>query len=165
MQTIEYTFVDKTAWGDGPWQHECDKRQWQDPATGLPCLLRRHAHHGHLCGYVGVPPGHPLHGAGPGDADLDAYGGVNYAAACMDGEPEHGICHRPDAGEPDHVWWFGFACDLACDLAPGMEARMRAYGGPTMADLVGVGYACAYRDVAYVVAECADLAKQLAARS
>lgn len=38
MQTIEYRTIDKTAWGDGPWLNEPDKKQWQDVETGLPCL-------------------------------------------------------------------------------------------------------------------------------
>ncbi len=41
MEKIEYRTVDKTGWGEGPWQSEPDKRQWQDEATGLPCLIVR----------------------------------------------------------------------------------------------------------------------------
>ena len=61
METIEYRTFDKTTWGDGPWQSEPDKRQWTDQATGLPCLIAR-SMLGCLCGYVGISPGHPLHG-------------------------------------------------------------------------------------------------------
>jgi hypothetical protein len=38
MDTIEYRTIDKSQWGPGPWQDEPDKKQWQDEATGLPCL-------------------------------------------------------------------------------------------------------------------------------
>ena len=57
METIEYRTMDKSVWGPGPWQNEPDKRQWQDEATGLPCLIVRNSM-GALCGYVGVSEGH-----------------------------------------------------------------------------------------------------------
>lgn len=62
MQTLEYRSHDKSAWGPGPWQDEPDKRQWRDEATGLPCLIVRSPMGGNLCGYVGVPREHALHG-------------------------------------------------------------------------------------------------------
>ena len=62
MERIEYRdVVDKSQWGDGPWQSEPDKIQWQDAATGLPCLIVR-GPVGALCGYVGVPKTHPAYG-------------------------------------------------------------------------------------------------------
>lgn len=61
METSENRDVDKTGWGPGPWNDEPDKRQWQDEATGLPCLIVR-GPVGALCGYVGVPPDHPAYG-------------------------------------------------------------------------------------------------------
>ena len=57
----QWTNVDKTGWGDGPWTDEPDKMQWIDEATGLDCLIVR-GPMGALCGYVGVPPEHPWHG-------------------------------------------------------------------------------------------------------
>jgi len=63
METMEWSTVDKSTWGEGPWQREPDKRQWKDKATGLPCLIVR-GPAGALCGYVGVAPDHPLHGKG-----------------------------------------------------------------------------------------------------
>lgn len=62
MKTIEYRTIDKSLWPRGPWDAEPDKKQWQDEVTGLPCLIVRVEHSGHLCGYVGVPAKHPLHG-------------------------------------------------------------------------------------------------------
>lgn len=62
MQAIEYRgIIDKSTWGDGPWQREPDKAQWQDEVTGLPCLAVR-GPFGSWCGYVGVVPTHPAHG-------------------------------------------------------------------------------------------------------
>jgi hypothetical protein len=39
METIEYRTQDKTQWGNGDWQNEPDKKQWQDTETGYPCLI------------------------------------------------------------------------------------------------------------------------------
>lgn len=88
METIEYRTVDKSSWGDGPWAAEPDKRQWLDEATGLPCLIVR-GPSGALCGYVGVPRGHPCHGKHY-DAvyeiveDLDIHGGLTFSDLCAE---------------------------------------------------------------------------------
>lgn len=65
MKTIEYRNVDKSGWPAGEWQDEPDKVQWQDAATGLPCLIVRNGS-GALCGYVGVAVGHPCYDLGYG---------------------------------------------------------------------------------------------------
>lgn len=222
METREYRTVDKSAWGPGPWQDEPDKRQWQDEATGLPCLIVRNPA-GALCGYVGVSKEHPafglaadgtpheehraymdatrkqLRGAmygkegeekhqaitdalndfpappekagniGAAVADLNAHGGVNFANQCSPfGGEEDGICHVPGPGETDEVWWFGFDCSHAFDLSPGYEARTRDMLAkihsslPRPALLDPGPYKEVYRDFAYVVEECRQLAKQLA---
>jgi hypothetical protein len=73
MRTIEYRFIDKSAWADGPWHHEPDKRQWE--VDGLYCLILRNGMLGNLCGYVGLPPDHPaygLHYDGVTDAEAKA---------------------------------------------------------------------------------------------
>lgn len=54
---------EKRAWGDGPWVNEPDRVEWR--YKGLPCLLKR-GPLGNWCGYVGVPPEHPLHGQNEG---------------------------------------------------------------------------------------------------
>lgn len=96
MQRLEYRTLDKAAWGDGPWQSEPDKLQWQDKATGYPCLIVR-GPVGALCGYVGVPKTHQLHGVGYSDCPkgcgqdwcdhrpesfLEAHGGITFAGGC-----------------------------------------------------------------------------------
>lgn len=112
MQTIEYRTVDKSEWPRGEWDDEPDKVQWPDPATGLPCIARR-AMRGNWCGYVGVAPGHPLHGR---DYDsvgehIECHGGLTFAEACEpNAHAARDICHLADAGEPEHVHWFGFDC-------------------------------------------------------
>lgn len=171
METREWTFVDKSLWGTGPWSSEPDKLQWEDPQTGMPCLAVR-SFQGNWCGYVGVEPGHPFYGIPyaacarrpipcVGDdcshtpEDLfDVHCGVNYSRACTD-NPE-GICHVPSPGEPEHLWWFGFDCGHAFDISPVLNAQLRAMGShpfdvPEMT----------YKSLEYVRTECRRLALQL----
>ncbi|AMN41092.1 hypothetical protein [Rhodoplanes sp. Z2-YC6860] len=99
MERIEYrNVIDKTDWKRGPWNDEPDKIQWQDAETGLACLIVR-GPVGALCGYVGVPAGHPFHGLDYGscpqscggdycdhrpESSLDAHGGITFASGCSD---------------------------------------------------------------------------------
>lgn len=130
MQTREWTFIDKAVWGEGPWVGEPDKMQWQDPATGLPCLIVRNSEcTGALCGYVGVPPGHPLHGKSYNDVEVSVHGGLTFADKCRPEADDGGICHVADPGEPDDVWWLGFDCAHAMDLSPHMEMVMAELRG------------------------------------
>jgi hypothetical protein len=69
----------------GPWSVEADKIAWFDPATGYGCIIRRAANGGHLCGYVGVGPGHPVFGylaAALRGIGIKAHGAIDYAAPC-----------------------------------------------------------------------------------
>lgn len=160
MTARSYSTIDKTGWGDGPWQDEPDKLQWPDEATGLPCLAVRNRQ-GAWCGYVGVPPGHRLHGAAYDDVDVDVHGGLTYAAGCADGPEATSICHVPAPGEPDDVWWFGFDCHHAFDLGPAFEIRMRELRHDAAAlelELPPV----VYRTLGYVQDEVRALAAQLA---
>ena len=159
METKTYTTLDRAAlgWLSGPWDGEPDKIQWPDEATGLPCLAVRHPYLGHWCGYVGVAAGHPMHGKGYEDVDIDAHGGLTFAEPCSPGSTEgHGVCHIPAPGEPEHVWWFGFDCAHSGDYSP-QEAR-RA---------IALGYRFKirphqkYRTLRYVQQQCAALAAQL----
>ena len=151
MDTIEYRTIDKQAWPRGAWDDEPDKVQWPDKATSLPCLIVR-GPLGNLCGYVGVPPGHPWHGADCSGLEPypEVHGGLTYADACRPREGEGGgICYVPDGGEPDDVWWLGFDCAHLYDFVPGMPTPVtRLTRGDT------------YRDRAYVESECASLAAQ-----
>jgi hypothetical protein len=157
------TFLDKSTWGDGPWQSEPDKVQWTDEATGLACMAVRHPTSGHWCGYVGVAEGSPAFGLGYDEAnelaptDEDDYrafrvhGGLTFSDFCQEGEEDTGICHIPQPGQPERVWWFGFDCAHWGDLCPMYLARYR-YSGHTGT----------YRSLEYVEQECASLADQLA---
>ena len=134
---------------DGPWTGEPDKAQWIDPATGLDCLMVRN-HLGAWCGYVGVPPDHPLHGKGYDEGDdFDVHGGLTFASPCAETESPKAVCHIPAPGRPDNVWWFGFDCNHGFDLAPGMLRYDIGLPGEE------------YRDVGYVIDEVTHLAEQL----
>lgn len=148
LQTIEYKNpkLDRSRWRAGIWDNEPDKKQWQDPATSLACLIVRN-HFGNLCGYVGVPKTHKLYGIGYGAApDVSVHGGLTFANKCAEGQCEEGsICHLAPEGEDD-VWWFGFDCAHAGDMCP--ERNLSSLGET-------------YRDFAYVTAEVTALAAQL----
>lgn len=141
--------IDKSSWGPGPWQDEPDRVEFR--AHGFPCLLKR-VPNGHWCCYVGVPPGHPWHGKADSDAydlDVSVHGGVTYGAAC-DGDPVNGVCHTPQAGEPEHAWWIGADFAHGGDMSPGRCSR----------ELLRYGWRPEgrYWDVNMVRAECESLA-------
>ena len=130
-------------WGEGPWVDEPDRVEFRH--AGLPCLITRHPDLGTLCGYVAVPPSHPWHGKG--NPPVRVHGGCNYANECA-----HRICHVPEPGEPANVWWFGFDCGHAFDLAP-MWARAnfaKMFGNKVI-----------YRDFVYMEGQVRSLAEQL----
>jgi hypothetical protein len=158
MDVIEYRFVGKTGWGVGPWLDEPDKVQWPDPETGLACMARRNPALGIWCGYVGVPEGHPWFGVDADRIDADVHGGLTFAGMCDEGVPAaEAICHVPAPGEPEHLYWLGFDCGHAYDLVPYaalVPARFQIDLGSTT-----------YRDLGYVRAECAKLARQAAEAS
>ncbi len=166
MESWTWETLDKSKWGDGPWQSEADKYSWTDQATDLPCLIVR-GPAGAWCGYVGITEGHPAFEKTVYDLDstdldstvvdtLDVHGGVTYSAFCAPEEDVgHGICHVPEPGKSDHVWWIGFDCHHSYDVGPGYVVRLRDAGMP---DYVENG---TYRTVAYVMAQCSHLAAQL----
>lgn len=142
------------------WDNEPDRKHWIDAATGLDCLIVRNGlgGKGALCGYVGVPDGHPWHGKGYDDckrADgeyVEVHGGLTFASGCS----ENGkICHSIEKDgkiASDHVWWLGFDCAHAGDYIPGMDCNSRYRS-------LDDGYSV-YRNIVYVENECRSLAKQ-----
>jgi len=150
MKTIEYTTVDKSKYPTrGAWDNEPDKKQWQDEETGLACLIHR-GPVGALCGYVGVPEGHPYFKKSYNDIDhLEVHYGLTYSGLCQPGTDESkGICHLPDEGEPDHVWWLGFDCAHSDDFCPSYQKEAHSIYS-------------SYKDIPFVESECRGLAKQL----
>jgi hypothetical protein len=159
-QTWINSRCDRAEWGPGEWDGEPDKVQWTDPETGLVCLAKRHARYGNWCGYVGVDQSHPWHGKSYNDLPdygPEIHGGLTFSEGCQEGPPEETICHVPEPGAPDNLWWFGFDCHHAWDMAPGMRALVRKLGKPELLDMDET-----YRPLSYVKEQCAQLAKQLA---
>lgn len=146
-ETVEHE-VDRTGWPSGEWDLEPDRVEWRSEA-GLPCLILRNDM-GTLCGYVGVPPGHPWHGQDHDDVSASVHGGLTYGAFCTG----H-ICHLPRPGEPAEVYWLGFDCGHAGDLIPRF--------GPVFRLSYHLDLGMAYRNLAYVTAEVECLAAQAAA--
>lgn len=146
MKTMEWRFPElkKELKKEGVWQEEPDKKQWVDPDTGLPCMIVR-SDIGALCGYVGVPPGHPWHGKDYQDIDVDVHGSLTYSEHCFGR-----VCHEREAGDPE-VWWLGFDCCHARDFAP-LKFGMDCDWNPDTS----------YRDFEYVESEVEKLAKQAA---
>jgi hypothetical protein len=159
MQHRTWFVYDRSAWGPGPWQDEPDKEQWTDSATRLACLIVR-SYLGSWCGYVGVPEGHPWHGQPASVINRDVrgiYGDITHADACQRERPEGmAVCHVPEAGEPESLWWAGFHCAHGWDYMPALaeadsllpaHLHVRKFMDPAT-----------YRDAGYVRALCARLA-------
>jgi len=147
--------------GDGPWRDEPDKAQWIDEATDLDCLAVR-AHHGAWCGYVGVPLGHPWFGKDRHDmedVDVDVYDEISYGAFC---DEAANICHVPEPGRSDHVWWIGFSCMTSNDILPIFDQL-----SPDFRDRMGrswmetrLSHGATYKPLAFVMDEVRLLALQ-----
>lgn len=117
-RTCEANAKDRPSWGPGPWFSEPDRAEWRH--AGLPCIAHRGGS-GAWCGYVGVSPGHPAHGKDFDDVGAEAHGGLTYARACAG----H-VCHVPEPGESDDLFWLGFDCAHSGDAMPGF--RDAGYG-------------------------------------
>lgn len=151
--------VDRSNWPSGDWDGEPDKVQWTDEATGFACLAKRQSSSGHWCGYVGVEPGHAWHGKGYDEVRTlddedeaqypDVHGGLTYADECQEGPPDQTVCHIPEPGKPEHLWWLGFDCHHSGDTSPGDIMRGYVWDGHGQ-----------YRSLRYVKNQCRKLAKQ-----
>lgn len=128
---------------------------------GYPCVIVEVEHSGHLCGYVGIPKDHPLHGVRysqyvPWLASFGDGGHTCYCCGSPSASPEAAFSvyggitfsenKAPDHGETGR-WWFGFDCAHAGDLLP--KSMFRSDRG-------------VYRDEDFITAECQKLAAQLA---
>jgi hypothetical protein len=125
---------------DGPWHTEPDDVEFEH--VGLKCAIHRSSV-GVLCGYVGVPPGHPWWGQRFDDIDANVHGGLTYARG-------------NSVGPNTELWWLGFDCAHAGDLMPCMLTLSQP-------EFLRAAVALEYRNVDYVVAETQRLAEQAAA--
>lgn len=157
--------VDRSGWPAGEWDNEPDKVQWNH--AGFACLAVRNRM-GAWCGYVGVPNGHPDYEKHYDNVDVHVHGGLTYSNKC---QPEGPICHIPEPGFPDDVWWLGFDLLHGGDDSPGMmkirtdldperkiEKKFEDEFGPLNR------WRDVYRNLKYVTKETNHLAKQLAKR-
>jgi hypothetical protein len=138
---------DRKDWVRGEWDNEPDRVDFIH--AGFACFIQRNMS-GAWCGYVGVPNTHPAYGVSYSNYDhpvsnLDVHGGLTYSAPCSG----H-LCHVPEPGMPDDVWWFGFDTAHHMDIVP---LRMlwevfKDHG--------------TYKNQAYVTSEVIHLAEQLA---
>jgi len=166
---------------EGPWLGEADKIAWLDQASGYECIIMRASRGGHLCGYVGVPPEHPLYGfeheAIPADLDVEVHGGLNYSALCQHGPSPspsivtearricHVSAHHVQHASVEHAtdyrvqrddaWWFGFECNHVYDVVPDDRRHSERF--------LAAETGAVYRDEAYVHQEVVNLAAQLRA--
>jgi len=85
---------------------------------GLKCVVV-FTNMGHRCGYVGVPPDHPLYGKDYGDVYPPVHGGLTYSAKGGQATYVHGgttytekeaLSLTYPTNQIDPIWWFGFDC-------------------------------------------------------
>lgn len=138
---------------------------------------------GHHCGYVGVPAGHPLHGANYNDPcaalqppPQDAPVGKRSMLAVFCAAGDDGRMNSPEmvfdvhggitysGGSSDYpapsdgLWWFGYDCGHAGDSpSPDFVASRRASGRHRYEGIPG----SEFRDLPYCIAECESLAAQI----
>lgn len=110
------TKIDKSMWGEGPWQHELDEEFFE--YEGYPCLIYRHTMLGCLNGYVGVGKGHPLFLKDEYET-LDVHGGITFAGL-MSGFP---ILDR----KYHNFFWLGFDCAHLGDLVPDINTTKQLF--------------------------------------
>jgi hypothetical protein len=148
--------VDKSTWARGPWDREPDRVQWQH--AGYACLMRRHPRDGFWCGYVGIDEAHPAFAKDwQGEAFPALENEVNYSDFCGGT-----ICHVPEPDMPERVWWIGFDCGHAWDIAPGLDARARSMMKYTAAEeVIGGVFRQSYNTEAYVRRRVEALADEL----
>lgn len=80
------------------------------------------------------------------------HGGLTFSDFCQEDAETTGICHIPQPGEPERVWWLGMDMAHFMDLIPSMSKRYPHERPEAMET---------YRDLPYVLAECKSLARQL----
>lgn len=161
-----------------PWDNEPNRKEWE--AHGLKCVIVRQDRSGHLCGYVGLPKSHPLHGVdyntphpalaaaltqrmGEPTKDTDGFIAI-FIAACKDSDAERatmdvaldvhgGVTYSRDGlhgYKGNDLWWIGFDCNHSGDFAPRDTERGFTWR---------IGGT--YRDMAYVTEQTEGLARQL----
>ena len=130
---------------DRPWEQEPQQaEEWVDADTGYECSIWRNPNMGHLCGYVGIPKGHPCYGVGYNDMDgIEVHGGLTYSEV--------------DDKRQWHV--FGFDAGHGGDYSPGLAVTLLRVTGEF--DSVSRGERSTYRTWAYMKEQVLSLCNQL----
>lgn len=127
-----------------PWELEEDfYTGW---AYHYPYVIIRQEQ-GHLCGYVGVPPGHEAHGKSYMDDDtayITCHGGLTFSSFALAAWYPKGI---PD--KLKDYWFLGFDCAHYNDIVPRLD------------NILLPSYGAEYRTVEFVREEIQFLASQL----
>ena len=115
---------------------------------------------GFHCGYVGVAPGHPLHGA-----DYDRHSNALGDAPSSVFDVHGWLTFSGERGgsmiEENDLWWFGFDCGH-CGDAPSPEYLEKMQQEYPDSSFMWEHVEGVFRDVDYCVAECESLARQIA---
>ena len=89
------------------------------------------------------------------DTVLTVHGGLTFSSFCnKEGPLSTSVCHVPELGEPEDVWWFGFDCAHSGDKSPGTDVALRKAGVPSYPGET-------YKNMEYVREQTAFLAEQL----
>lgn len=135
----------RVRFGEGPWLKEPDEGMWE--AHGFRCMFVRNSSVGTLCGYVGVPKGHPWfeqhYDTVQREWNPDVHGGLTFSDEMSE-------------RSPDGLWYLGFDCAHLDDLMP-MNIGFMEQGIFPRSKVEGV-----YKTVAWVKAETERLAEQAA---
>ena len=148
-ENVRLPKYDKSHWRKGEWDDEPDRKDFIH--AGFSCFILRN-NLGSWCGYVGVPNTHPAYEKDYDDVDVSVHGGLTYANKC-----QGVICHIPEAGMPDDVWWLGFDTCHYNDISPSRYLSS-LIGGVVIAREDELGE---YRNMDYVINETKQLADQL----
>lgn len=124
-------------------ENDIKTEYFKEEETGFVGAIYHHRM-GHLCGYVGVPKGHPYFKKGYDyayemDDKIECHGGLTYAGYLEKNER---------VGWEDH-WFLGFDCAHAGDIVPSLNIDFGEEGST-------------YKDENFVRAEIKKLAKQIA---
>lgn len=177
--------IDKSQWGDGPWQSEPDKRFWTH--NGFACLILRAPNSGALCGYLGVLPDHPWHGKDYDRIECECHGGLTFSALPNDRRvfipegkhPDEAAFIKQLTKEPGDFTTLGVYADWLTEQSREDEARLLR----NRSNIWWIGFDCAhafdlcpgfdwrhrhlqnehydvYRTFSYVVSEVERMARQ-----
>lgn len=133
--------------------HKIEK-EWK--AFGLSCAVVQAREASYRCGYVRVPPNHPMFGKYYDDVDVSVHGGLTFAKI----EP----CTEHEDGQG---YWFGFDCGHSEDALIDPNVNLDEVSSQTR-KLIEIHNQFTFRDKhfwteAEVIAETEKLAEQLAA--